>query len=250
MGFPSKAGVQPLVVLGASNAFWEIHELVRDINARADRYEIVGILDDDDSTWGRALGGAPVSGPLEEAGEFPDDVRFVFGIGSYRTRILRRTILERVGLPDDRFETLVHPMAKVFSSASVGHGCIIHFGSVVFSGAKIEAFAIVSAISVIATNNLVGRGALVGSGVITADEAAIGCYAHVGQGVLVAERCEIGPGAQIGMGGVVLKNVKAGAFGIGSPLRFLDRIDVPIEIQREWDLSRETFQRERSETRQ
>lgn len=242
-----KRGVQPLVVLGASNAFQEIQELVRDINASRERYEIIGILDDDPELRGRDIGGVSVSGPLEQARGLGGDVRFVFGIGSYRTRILRRGILARVDLPDDRFETLVHPTAKIFSTASLGHGCIIHFGTVVFSGTKVDSFAIISAVSVIATNNLVGRGALIGSGVIMADQAAIGCFAHVGQGTLVGEGCEVGPGAQIGIGSVVLQNVKAGAFGIGSPLRFLDRTDVPVEMRDEWEVSKEAFKRERSE---
>jgi UDP-3-O-[3-hydroxymyristoyl] glucosamine N-acyltransferase len=236
------ARIQPLAVLGGSNAFWEIQELVNDINQAGERYEIAVVLDDDQNSWGRDLGGVSVSGPLERAGELGEDIRFVFGIGSYRTRLIRRDILERIGLSDDRFETLVHPTAKIFSTASLGHGCIIHVGTAVFSGARIESFAIISALSVIATNNLVGRGALIGSGVITADQASIGCYAHVGQGVLVAERCEVGPGAQIGMGGVVMQDVRPGAFGLGNPLRFLDRIDVPAEIQKEWEKSKVAFQ--------
>lgn len=247
MSSAETSGVQSLVVLGASNAFWEVRELVSDINVRRERYRIVGVLDDDPTSWGRRLDGVPVSGPLEKALDFSDEVRFIFGIGSYRTRIIRREILERTGLADCRFETLIHPTAKIFSTASVGDGCIVHFGTVVFGGARLDSFAIVSAMSVIATNNLVGRGALIGSGVITADEAAIGCYAHVGQGVLIAEHREVGPGAQIGIGGVVMQDVKPGAFGLGSPLRFIDRVEVPAEILREWDDSKQSFQRARSE---
>jgi carbonic anhydrase/acetyltransferase-like protein (isoleucine patch superfamily) len=238
--------IQSLVVLGASNAFWEIHELVQDVNERAPRYRIIAVLDDDSAAWGRSIAGVPVAGSLESARDYPDEVGFVFGIGSYRTRLARRAILSRVALPDERFVTLVHPTAKVFSTAAVAHGCIIHYGTVIFGQTTLEPFVIVSATSVIATNNLLGRGALVGSGVITAHRAAIGCYAHIGQGTLIGERCEVGPGAQIGMGGVVLQHVKAGAFGIGNPLRFIDRVEVPAEIAAEWQDSKDKFQQEQN----
>jgi serine acetyltransferase len=237
-GERARVSERPLVILGGGSGFWELSELVADINRAEPRFRIVGVLDDAVDLWGTDLAGVPVSGPLEKAREYPSVVRFVFGIGTYRTRMLRRPLLERVGLPDERYETLVHPTAKVFSTASVGPGCIVHYGTVVFNHSRLDPFVIVSASCVIATHNLIGRGALLGSGVITGYLAAIGCYAHVGQGVLVGERCEVGAGAQIGMGSVVLQSVKPGAFAIGSPLRFIDKVEVPPEVSADWELSR------------
>jgi sugar O-acyltransferase (sialic acid O-acetyltransferase NeuD family) len=230
-----------LVVLGAGNALDEVAELVADINAAGGELRLVGALDDAPHLHGTTSGAIRVEGPLSLATRMPAETRFVFAVGSYRTRMVRPQILQRLALPEERFHTLVHPSAKIFSSASLGHGCIVHHGSVVFGGSRLEPFVVVSALSVIATNNLVGRGALIASGVITTDRAAIGPCAHIGQGVLVAENCEIGAGAQIGMGALVMQNVKAGAFGIGTPLRFLDRVEVPAAMQEEWERSKARF---------
>lgn len=234
---------QQLVIVGAGSGYWELLDLVDDIN-RSDgsrNYKIAGVIDDNPATWGKTLGSANVFGPLESAADFPEEVQFVFGIGSYRTRISRRDLLGRLALPIERFETLIHPSAKIYSTSSVSRGCIIHFGSVIFNHSLVEPFSIISANCVIATQNHLGTGALLGSGVITTQAVSIGSFSHVGQGALIGERCEIGAGAQIGMGGVVLQSVKTGVFAIGNPLRFIDRIEVPEEITNQWETEKAAF---------
>jgi len=42
-----------LVVLGAGNGYWEICELVNDINRQKIRYELIGVLDDRGEIWDR-----------------------------------------------------------------------------------------------------------------------------------------------------------------------------------------------------
>ena len=102
----------PRVFLGAS-AFPELSELVRDINGIKKTYEIVGILDDNEALHETEVEGYPVMGPLSLA-ENMDGKSFVLGIGSYKTRIARFEIFKRLGLPKERYATLVHPFAKIY----------------------------------------------------------------------------------------------------------------------------------------
>ena len=233
--------MQEIVIIGGGYAFWEIHELIADINSHSPKYKVRGILDDNTELHGKSMNNIPVLGHVEKAKSFPQNVKFIFAIGSFKTRIIRSKILANLQLAEDRFETLIHPTSKIFSTAKVGHGCIIHYGSVVFNHSRVESFAIIAANCVIAVNNLIGKGSLMGSSITTTTGVKIGPYSFIGSGVNIGENVEIGPGAQVGMGSLVLKDVKEGVFVLGNPLRMLDKIDVPPEIINEWEIKKNSI---------
>ncbi len=224
--------LQPLIFLGAS-AFPEISEIVRDINHVEPTYEIAGILDDNSSLHGSSVEGFPVLGPLEQVHQH-EDATFVLCIGAYRTRLIRYQVLQRLNLSKERFATLIHPAAKIYSSATVGLGCIIHSGALIFNNSVLEDFVVVYPNTVIGARNLICEGALITSMVTTTSNVIIGSYSHLGTGSSVAESVRIGPGAQVGMGSLVLKDIPPGIFCIGNPLRFLDRAEVPDELLERW----------------
>ena len=56
--------MQDLVIIGASNAFWEISELIKDINSIKETYKIVGVLDDNEILWGKKYEHLSVDGPI------------------------------------------------------------------------------------------------------------------------------------------------------------------------------------------
>lgn len=135
--------VQEIVFLGASAAFLEIIELIHDINKVESRYKVIALLDDDVALHGKIIEGIKVEGPLSDVKKYPT-AKFVFGIGSIKTRALRIEILKRLAIPKERFITLIHPNAKIYPSARIGYGCIIHHGSVVFYASQIKDFAIIA----------------------------------------------------------------------------------------------------------
>ena len=190
--------VRDIVLLGAS-ALPEVLQLVRDINADSAQFRVVAALDDDPSQQGSVIEGTPVTGPLEACADYPD-ASFVLAIGSYRSRLLRADILNRLGLPTERFATLIHPGAKVYETAQIDPGCIIHFGAVIANGSRLGCHNIVLWNSVIGAGNLLGDGVLVTSGVVTNSGVKIGSYAFIGSGSRVAEDVVIGPGAMVASG--------------------------------------------------
>lgn len=227
--------MQQLVIIGGSNAFWEISELISDINQIEPQYEIIAVLDDSPELIGKNYGTLIVEGPIEKAKDYCREVMFVFAIGSYKTRIIRQAILERLGIAEERFISLIHPSAKIFSTATIGHGCIIHFGTVVFNHTKVESFVVIAANCVIAVSNYIGKGALFGSNITTTTGVKVGSFSFIGSSTSIGEQVIIGPGAQIGMGSLVLKNITEGAFVLGNPPRMLDKIFVSHEIVSDWE---------------
>lgn|GEM_PF-407050 len=230
--------MQKLVIIGGSHAFWEISELIADINAVKPKYEIIGVLDDSPSLQGLSYNDLVVEGPIDKAKEYSADVKFIFAIGSFRTRIIRSELLKRLQIAEERFETLIHPTVKVFSTSIVNHGCIIHYGSVIFNHTIIDSFSIIAANCVIAVGNYIGKGSLFGSNVTTTTGVKVGSFSFIGSSTSIGEHIEIEPGAQVGMGSLVLKNIKAGSFVLGNPLKILDKIDVPEDIITQWNIDK------------
>lgn len=226
--------IQPLIFLGAS-PFGEASEVVKDINAVKPKYRIIGILDDDPSTHKKKYNGTPVLGKVETCDRYPD-AKFVMAIGSYRTRVTKFDILKKINLPSERYETLIHPAAKIYTNAKIGAGCIINKGVIVFNDAVVENFAVILANSIIGIRTRVCEGAMITTLVCVTADAVIGHYSHIGASTAIGEKVRIGPCAQIGMGSVIFKDVPPGVFCMGnlSKYVYLGKIKVPDALLDKW----------------
>src|SRR3990172_1677273 len=183
--------LQSLVFLGGISGFYETAEIVKDINDKNPTYRIEGILNDDTKLHGKIIGGVKVLGPLDMVSNFKD-AQFIMGIGSYRTRIIRYEIIQRLNIPQERYVTLIHPSARIYPSSRVGHGGIIHSGVVIFQETILENFVTILPNGVIGTNNFIGEGALMAPLVTTTPHVRIGFYTHLGASSSIAEFVKIG----------------------------------------------------------
>jgi sugar O-acyltransferase (sialic acid O-acetyltransferase NeuD family) len=221
---------QTLVFLGASTALSEISPLVAAVgDSRGVPHRLIAALDDNPALHGTTVDGIPVAGGLDRAADYPD-AQFVFGIGSFKTRLLRQEILERVGLPDERFITLVHPRAIVYPRVRIGPGAIVHAGVVIGSDTVLEPFSIITFNSVIGPRCRIGRCAMVTSMVTVLTGAQIGAAAFIGAASCVAEGVRVGAGAMLGLATVASRDIDPGAYVLGNPARMLYRVDVPPAI--------------------
>ena len=225
---------QPIVFIGASNAFFEISEIIRDINNVEESYEIIAVLDDNPQLHGGQLDGVPVMGRLDLVHQYPD-AQFVFGIGSFKTRLVRNDILKRLNIPDERFVTLIHPSSKIYPSAKIGPGCIVYPGVVICNDVVLDPFSIITFNSVLWPYVKLGRCAMVTTMVVVLSGVQISASAFIGAGSVLAERIKIGPGAVVIMGSLVLRSVKPGAFVHGNPARLLYSAEVPAELMLGWE---------------
>jgi sugar O-acyltransferase (sialic acid O-acetyltransferase NeuD family) len=224
--------LEPIVLFGAG-PFPEIHEIVRDINAAAPAFEVVGILDDDASLKGSTIDGVPVLGRLDDAARYPN-VRFVNCIGSHRSRLQKFALLHRLALPLARYATLVHPTAKVYRSARLEAGTIVHAGAAIMNDTVVEPFAEILVNAVIGVRNRVCEGAMITALVCTTADVVVGPYAHIGANSCIAPGVWIGAAAQIGLGSVILRDVAAGEFWLGNPPVLRRTVELPAELLGQW----------------
>ena len=224
-----------LVVFGA-RAFPEMNELIKDINAKIkNKYEVIGLLDDNENLFGKTIEGVKVLGPLAKGKNYPKDVKFIFGIGSHKTRILRYSLLKKIGIDENRYETLIHPNAKIYSSSIIGNGVIIHSGTVVFNNSVIGPFTIIISNSIIGARNIIGSGVLITSLVSLTTDVKVGNFSFIGTHTSIAENIEISPGSMIGMNSVVSRNISPGSVVFGNPMKIIAKDEVHKEIINDWE---------------
>jgi sugar O-acyltransferase (sialic acid O-acetyltransferase NeuD family) len=226
----SNSKVQKIVFLGASTAVQEVTEIIKAINKVSPTFEVIAILDDNKDTHGKVIRGIQVLGDLSLVHTFDQEVKFIFGIGSLRTRLIRQNILKKIGLPKERFVTIIHPRVVIDESAHIGYGCIIHPGVCIGNDAIIDSFAIVAVNSAIGPFAHIRSFAMVTSLVVILSNAKIGKAVFVGSCSCVTENVEIGDGSMIGAGTVVSRNVDTGCFFLGNPARLINRLEVPEEL--------------------
>lgn len=183
--------------------------------------EVAGFLNDRTSV-GETIDMFPVVGRVEEAQRFLNEgywfIDTILRIDGNRERI---EMVEKLGIPDDRLATFVHPMAYVAPSVQLGPGCVIMPNVSMSPGTRLgkNCFMMVGA--------MMGHDNIVGDYCHIAAQSAVGSYLNIGRGVhiglnaTVRENLTIGDYATLGAGSVLTKNIGEREIWAGNPARFL-----------------------------
>jgi sugar O-acyltransferase (sialic acid O-acetyltransferase NeuD family) len=207
---------EELVVVGAGGSAGDVAWTVEEINRDSARWELQGFLDDDPAKEGGSVCGYPILGPVSMAGDLRN-ARFVVAVAHYRRPFTRRDVVEQLGLPADRYATLVHPAAAVSPHASIGAGTVIFQGTVVCHAATLGAHVFVGHRCVISHDAVVEDFATLASGAIVCGGARLETGAYAGAGAVIKDGVAVGSGAVAGLGSAVFRDVAPGTVVAGNP---------------------------------
>ena len=212
-----------ILVLGCRGTSLDVLDALLCCNERSPspRYRILGLLDDQAELWGQRVLGFPVLGPWSSLHQYPQ-AQLAGALGSLKNFRRKRSILESLKVPAERFETVIHPDASISPRAQVGRGCVILQQAVVAVSAQLEDQVIVLPQSVISHDCKIGWGSVLAGGVTVCGYVEVGEQCYLGAGSVVRERTQIGAGSLIGMGSLVLQDVAAGSTCWGQPARVRD----------------------------
>ncbi|XIE77595.1 acetyltransferase [Streptomyces sp. SBR177] len=204
-----------LVIIGAGGFARETAQA-----ARAAGLPLAGHLDDDPALHGREVDGVPVLGGTALAHGLAD-ASFVVCTGSPRDYASRARIVDRLGLPEERYTTVVHPTAAVSASSVLGPGTVLLAHTVLTAAVTVGRHVAVMPQCVLTHDDVLGDFATLASGVRLGGAARIGTGAYLGAGALLREGTEVGAWSLVGMGSVVLADVPPGEVWAGAPARRL-----------------------------
>jgi len=197
-----------MVVLRAGGHARVVLALLRSLGS----YEVVAVLDDDETKWGSSIGGVTITGPISGVGGVPHDLAVV-AVGSNRQRrdIVQRTQLE--------WATLIHPHSWVEEGVSISEGSVVFAGCVVQPGTRIGAHVILNSGVVVDHDCTVEAFTHLAPRVVVAGSATVEEGVLIGVGAAVVPGVSIGAWSRVGAGAVVLADVPAGVDTVGVPAR-------------------------------
>jgi sugar O-acyltransferase (sialic acid O-acetyltransferase NeuD family) len=200
-----------VVVLGAGGNCRDIVDAMLD----AGGFEPLGYLDDDPAK--SELSGLPVLGPLSSWRDH--DALFVDGLNGERLTGRKAVLLGELGIPSDRFVSVVHPTASISRMATIGTGTVILQNVTVNSNATIGDHVMVLPNAVVSHDAVIDDYCYLTPGVVLAGYVHLEPGAYIGAGAVVKHRVTVGAGAVVGMGSVVVHDVPPGATVKGNPAR-------------------------------
>ena len=204
--------MKPLVVFGAAGQAKVVieavercgtHRIIGLVSERPldfeSRYPVLGRDDDLPGLWNRL-------GPFEG----------FIAVGDGR---VRREIAERCRqiMPGLVFPAVVHPLARLASSAIIDAGAFVAIGATVCADARVGPHALIN------TNASIDHDCQIGPYVSIAPNAAlggtvrVGAAVFVGIGAAVLPNLTIGEGSIVGAGAVVIRDVPASVTVVGVP---------------------------------
>jgi sugar O-acyltransferase (sialic acid O-acetyltransferase NeuD family) len=206
--------VTELVIVGAGGFARETAAA-----ATAAGWQVLGFVDDDPALHGTTRSGLPIMS--EVASVTSMEAAVVVCVGNPRNYTTRQRIVDRLGLPAERYATVVHPAAEIGAGSVVGPGSVLLAGAVLTADVTVGSHVAVMPQAVLTHDDVVGDYATIASGVRLGGGAVLARGAYVGAGALVREGVTVGAWSLIGMGSVVLHDVPPGEIWAGNPARLL-----------------------------
>jgi sugar O-acyltransferase (sialic acid O-acetyltransferase NeuD family) len=206
--------VRDLVIVGAGGFARETAA------AAADGWRVLGFVDDDPALHGTYRSGRPILGAVDSVAAMPD-AAVVVCVGNPRNYVARQRIVQRLGLPEQRYATVVHPTSVIGAGSVVGPGSVLLAGTVLTADVTVGSHVAVMPQAVLTHDDRVGDYVTIASGVRLGGGAVLQTGAYVGSGALVREGVTVGAWSLIGMGSVVLHDVPPGEVWAGTPARLL-----------------------------
>jgi sugar O-acyltransferase (sialic acid O-acetyltransferase NeuD family) len=226
-GMPRPGG--DLVLIGSGGFARETAQVVETLNRSGAGWRLLGYLDDNPAQHGLVIDGTVVLGGRECIEHLPG-ASFVVCTGRPGDYVSRLRIVGDLGLPPERYATVVHPTASVSPSSSVGPGSVLLANVTLTAAVTVGAHVAIMPNVTLTHDDVVEDFVTIASGVSLGGGVRVHQAAYLGAGALIGEKRTVGAFSLVGMGAVVTHDVPACEVWTGVPARRLRAADIPQNV--------------------
>lgn len=206
-----------VILIGGGGFARELICWARDSEVAGGFPKITGFIDDNLNALDDFSYGIPCLGQISNFQPEIDDM-FLMGIA---TPAIKRKIVSTIGLPVDRYLTLIHPTAIVAFSAVLGHGVVICPKALISADVKIGNLCAVNAMSSIGHDSVLGDYTTLSAHVDVTGQVLVGQEVFFGTSSATVPRIKIGNKSKIGAGSLIMRNVADEVVMYSSPAKKL-----------------------------
>jgi sugar O-acyltransferase (sialic acid O-acetyltransferase NeuD family) len=216
-----------LAIIGAGGLAREASLLVEDINSDPPdgrRWNLLGFIDEDRSSWGRDLRGYPVLGGAAALAALPPDTEVVCAVADPRIKRRLVRLAEDVGLG---FATLVAAGAAPIGEVTIGRGVMINKGCLLTTNIRLDDHVILNPGCAVGHDAEVGPFTTLMWRVNISGAAVIGEGCSLGTATTVLQGLQLGQGCITGAGAVVTRDLPPDCTAVGVPARVVKLHESP-----------------------
>lgn len=186
-------------------------------------WNILGFFDDDPDTWGKSCCGIKVLGGLETLEKHPE-AQVLAVQGNPHNYLRRENVIEKLGIKENSYATIIHPSATVAPDADIGFNVLLMSNVVICTGVKIGNHCFCLPNTVIAHDTVICNYCCFGSNITVSGNVNIDSGCYIGSGSRIKNHLHIGKNVMVGQGSNVVSNVEEGMVVVGNPAKLLREV--------------------------
>ena len=200
--------------------------ILRRIEAAGGGLRFAGLLNDTVAP-GSTIEGDTVLGPFAAWSDLPTDTQFVAPLHKAKEMPARAALVNRLGVPEARWATVVDPQAALALNTTMGFGTLVAPFAVLVPSTKIGRHVAIRQGVSIGHDVTVGDWCMIAANASIGGRTRIGEGAYIGMGATVREDSCIGRWSVVGMGAAVVHDVPDFAIVVGNPARIVGEAPRP-----------------------
>lgn len=220
--------MRDIIIIGAGGVGKETLFIIEEINKQKPTWNILGIIDDNESLHGKSINGYRVLGNINYLSKYDkkkNKPNLVVAISNYN---VKKNIVKK--LRDEfNFAKIIHPSVNIHNTVEIGEGTIIYSGVIMTTNINIGSHVLISPKCGIGHDSILKDYVSLYWNVNISGNDIIEEGVTIGSAATVIQGKKIGGGAIIGAGAVVIQDIISNTTNVGVPSK---RIDIIKDIKK------------------
>ncbi|WP_096185790.1 acetyltransferase [Evansella halocellulosilytica] len=213
--------MKQLFIIGSGGFSKQVIEIVENINKEYERYELVGLIDDDERLIGQEVLGYKIIGTTDYLKRQSKKCK-VYGAIAIANGNVRREITKKI--KDINWVNLIHPSSIVSKYTNIGVGNIICAGTIINPNFKLGNHCHINIGTTIGHDGIIEDYITVMPGSKISGNVTIKYNSTIGTGSTILQGLIIEKNVTLGAGCVLTKNTIENSMYIGVPAKKVKNI--------------------------